>query len=178
MDEVSFPGEDPFDAIADVPCDLAHPQTIRHTGNPGDLDPASGQLNEEQHDVPLQSTPGPHFNREKIGGYDQLPVPAEELLPGGFPFALRRWFDAVLLQNVGNGATSQAVAEVGHCTENPPVSPITILLSHADYEVLDFVGGAWPTQSALGTAVILLGNQLAVPSQQCVRRNQVGFGTH
>jgi hypothetical protein len=48
------------------------------------------------------------------------------------------------------------------------------LLSHADYEVLDFVGGAWPTDSALGAAVILFGNQLAMPGQQCVRRNQVG----
>ena len=56
------------------------------------------------------------------------------------------------------------MTEIGHGTENPPISPIAILLSHADNEVLDFVGGAWPTGSALGTAVILLGNQLAVPS--------------
>ena len=40
VDEVAFPGEEPVDAVADVACDLAHPETIRHSCNPGYLDPA------------------------------------------------------------------------------------------------------------------------------------------
>lgn len=41
-------------------------------------------------------------------------------------------------------------------------------------EAFDFVGRAWPTDSTLGTPVILFGNQLAVPTQQCVRRHEIG----
>jgi len=98
----------------------------------------------------------------------------EEVLPGGFPDPFWCWFDPMLLQNVGNGATSQVVTEIRNGTENPAISPITIVLSHADYEVLDIIGSAWPSRSALGTAIILLGNEFAVPGQQCVRRNKVG----
>src|SRR4030095_9560510 len=98
----------------------------------------------------------------------------EKLLPGGFPEPFWRWFDPVLLQNVGNGATSQVVTEIRNGTENPAISPITIVLSHADDRVLCFIGGAWPSRPALGTAIILLGNEFAVPGQQCVRRHQVG----
>jgi hypothetical protein len=36
--------------------------------------------------------------------------------------------------------------------ENPPISPITIFRSHADYEFLDSTGDAWPPASAPGTA--------------------------
>src|SRR4030095_15823394 len=82
--------------------------------------------------------------------------------------------DPMLLQNVGNGTASQVVTEVGHGTENPAIAPTTIFVSQADYEVLDFLGGPWPPGSSLGTAVILLGNEFAVPGQQGVRRNKVG----
>jgi hypothetical protein len=46
-------------------------------------------------------------------------------------------------------------------------------LSHAEYEVLDIIAGARPSGSALGTAIILLGNEFPMPGQQCVRRNKV-----
>ena len=66
------------------------------------------------------------------------------------------------------------MTEIRNGTENPAISPITILLSHADHKVLDFVDGAWPSGSAFSTTVILLGNKFAVPGQQCVRRHKVG----
>jgi hypothetical protein len=94
MNKVAFYGQEAFDAVADVPCDLAHPETIGHGCNPGHLDPAHRQL---QHDVALQSTPRPNLDREEISSDDQFPVPAEELLRGGFPDSMRRRLDAVLL---------------------------------------------------------------------------------
>src|SRR5688572_28438279 len=42
-------------------------------------------------------------------------------------YPMRRGIDAMLLQNVGNGASSQVVAEVGDGAEDAPVFPITIL---------------------------------------------------
>src|SRR4030095_13068114 len=98
----------------------------------------------------------------------------EKLLPGGFPEPFWRWFDPMLLQYIGNRATTQVVTEIRDGTQNPAISPITIVLSQADYEVLDIIGGAWPSGSALGTAIILFGNEFAVPGQQCVRRHKVG----
>ena len=53
-------------------------------------------------------------------------------------------------------------------------SPIPVFLRHTDHEILNFLSDAWPPRPSLGTAVILFGNQLAVPGQQCVGRNEVG----
>jgi hypothetical protein len=69
-------------------------------------------------------------------------------------------------------ATSQVVPKVGDGSFNPPVTPITIVLSHADGEVLDIISSPRPSGSALGTAIILLCIEFPVPGQQCVRRNK------
>ena len=37
MDEVAFPFEEFVDGVADVPCDLVLPQTVRHTLDSGNL---------------------------------------------------------------------------------------------------------------------------------------------
>ena len=39
-----------------------------------------------------------------------LPLPAQKLLPGGFPFTLRRRFQPMLLQNVGDRAARDLMA--------------------------------------------------------------------
>src|SRR4029450_6916779 len=80
----------------------------------------------------------------------------------------------MLLQYIGNRATTQVVTEIRNGTENPPVAPIPILLSHADDEVLDIIGSPRPSGASLGTAIILLGNEFAMPGQQCIRRHKVG----
>ena len=92
MDEVAFPFEEFVDGVADVPCDLVLPQTVRHTRD-------SGNLN--------------------------------------------RHVDS----SMKNSTTYRCSP-----AENPPISPITIFRSHADYEFLDFTGDAWPPASAPGTA--------------------------
>src|SRR4030095_1445542 len=80
----------------------------------------------------------------------------------------------MLLQYIGNRATTQVVTEIRNGTENPAISPVTIVLSHADDEVLDIIGSPRPSGSALGTAIIFLGNEFPMPGQQCVRRHKVG----
>src|SRR3954451_19435028 len=70
MDEVAFAGEDAFDAVVDVACDLTHPETLNHGGNPGHLDPARRQFDKEQHNTTLQTTPRPHLDGEEIRSDD------------------------------------------------------------------------------------------------------------
>jgi len=52
----------------------------------GDLQLPSQQLHQEQRDEPLQPTRCPGFDREEIGGHDQIPVFASET--PSFPFSL------------------------------------------------------------------------------------------
>ena len=66
------------------------------------------------------------------------------------------------------------MAQIGHGTENPAISPVPIFLRHTDYEFLDFLSDVWSPRSSLATTVILVSNELAVPDQQCVWGNEVG----
>jgi glycerol-3-phosphate acyltransferase PlsY len=66
------------------------------------------------------------------------------------------------------------VTEVGYCTENAAISPVAVFLRHLNNHFLDFGGGAGTAVTALGSAIILVGDQFAVPGQRCVRLNEVG----
>src|SRR5262249_33792799 len=55
MDEVALAVENTVHCIGEIPADLAHPQAVRITSNTADLHLTSGELDEEQHEVALQS---------------------------------------------------------------------------------------------------------------------------
>src|SRR3954463_8178606 len=61
---------------------------------------ACRQIEKEQNDKALQSSAGPDFHREEIGGYHEFPVLCEKLLPGGFSASLRGRFETVPLEDV------------------------------------------------------------------------------
>ena len=54
--------------------DLLHPLFIRMSGNAGDAHPAAFQMQEEQHVVGNQSSPGEHFHGEEIGPSQHIHV--------------------------------------------------------------------------------------------------------
>ena len=63
------------------------------------------------------------------------------------------------------------VPQVGQRSLDSPVTPISILLGHADHQILDLFSGARTAGASLLAAIILLGDQPAVPSQQRCRRH-------
>src|SRR5437867_3446415 len=96
-------------------------------------------------------------------------ISAEELLPSRLPATFRGWLDAMSSQNVGNRIVCQQMSEIGKCALNPAITPTSIFLCHSRDERRDLSGGSWPSGSALGAAIVFLGDQLSVPSQQCLR---------
>ena len=64
-------------------------------------------------------------------------MPAQELLPGGFPLALRRRFQPVLPQKVGDGAARHLMPQIGERSLDSAVAPVPVLRSHADYQAPD-----------------------------------------
>jgi hypothetical protein len=76
--------------------------------------------------VPRQGGRRPHVHHEETRGREDISVGLQELLP--LPFLpLRRRFNAVLRQNIGDGPSSNAVIEIGESSLKPRTAPVTIL---------------------------------------------------
>ena len=165
MNQVSFSIQDTLLHIGEIPSDLAHPQSVRHLRDARDLHLPRRQVDEEQNDKPLQSSPGPRFHGEEVGGHKQLPMPAQKLLPRRLPAPLRRRLDSVPLQDLRDRAAGNLVPQVGQRALDAPISPVPVLFSHSHEQLLGLLGRASPSQPALSTAVVLLGNQFPMPGQ-------------
>jgi hypothetical protein len=101
-------------------------------------------------------------------------MPGQELLPGGFAVALGRRFQTMLFKNVGNRAARDLVAQISQGSLYSPVAPIAVFSRHADGQLLDLVlhpGTSWAT---LPAAIIFPGDELAVPGQERLRRDDSG----
>src|SRR5262249_47766089 len=102
VDQVSFAHQEAVRGITEVTCHLAHPKPIRLPGYARNLHLPTRQVDQEEHKESRQTLARPSLNREKVRRHDQLPMPGQKLFPGGLPLPLGRWFQTVLLQNVGN----------------------------------------------------------------------------
>jgi hypothetical protein len=56
----------------------------------GRINPARFQMNEEQHVVGSETSPGEHFNGEEVGIYKDRHVEGDEILPGSILAPLGR----------------------------------------------------------------------------------------
>src|SRR2546426_12455453 len=54
MHQIAFTFEESVHLIGEIAGNLAHPQSIRLACDSSDLHPSSGQIQEEEHDKPLQ----------------------------------------------------------------------------------------------------------------------------
>ncbi len=131
MDQITLAIQDSIDGIRKISGDLAHPQAIRRRRDSGDFDPSCRKFDKKQHHEPLQTSPGPHFYGEEIRSHDQLPVPAQKLLPARLPAPLRRRFDAVPLQNLSDRAAGSFVPQIGQCALDPSIASIPVFLCHS-----------------------------------------------
>jgi hypothetical protein len=60
--------------IAQALTHLAHPDRVRLRGDPGDLNAARRELDDEEHAHPCQATTGPDVDREEVRGGQDVPV--------------------------------------------------------------------------------------------------------
>jgi len=75
---------------------VVHPEAIWKLTDATDVNSARRELQEEQHDEPLQSAVCPHLNCDEVGGYDQFPMPLKKFSPSDLSLAFRREFNSVL----------------------------------------------------------------------------------
>src|SRR5215470_2569885 len=113
----------------------------------------------------------PSLDGEEIRSHNHIPMPGEKLPPGGFPLTLRRRFQAVLPQNVGDRAPRHFMAQIGEGSLDSAIAPAPILRSHADYQTLDLFSHTRTTWPTLLAAIIFPGDQPAMPSQERCRRH-------
>jgi hypothetical protein len=112
VNQVSFSSQDSVLRVREIPGDLAHPQSVRHLRDARDFYLPRRQVDEEQNDKSLQPSPGPHFHGEEICSYNQLPMPAQKLLPRRLPAPFGCWFDSVPFQDLRDGAAGKLVSQV------------------------------------------------------------------
>jgi hypothetical protein len=93
----------------------------------------------------------------------------QEFLPSRPFLPLRGWFNAVLLQDVGDGSAPNLVAQVGQCALNPRVTPLTIFPGHSQGQLSDLGPHGRTEWTAPLVAVVLADDQPAMPREHRVR---------
>jgi len=165
MDQVVLAIQNSVDGIRKISSNLTHPQAIRRTRDSGDLNASCRKVNKEQHHESLQPSTSPHFHGEEIRSHDQLPMPAQKLLPGRLPSSLRRRLDAVSLQNLSDRTAGNLAPEIGQGALNPSIAPIPVFFCEFYHQGFKIHGRSRTPRSALGTSVIFNGDQLPMPGQ-------------
>ena len=119
-----------------------------------------------------QSNQGEDLDGEEVGGSDLAEVGLQERLPRQPLAALGRRFDAVFEEDSLDGVASDIDVEVVERTPDSAVSPPHVFVCHPNDEGANLVCGSRSARSGttLLAAVVLVGDQLAVPAQDGVGR--------
>ena len=110
-----------------------------------------------------------HLDGEQIAGRQALPVRLQERLPGHVPAPLGRRVDSVVVQDPLHRGPGDSVAEVRERAADPRVAPPRIVDRHPDHELGDVLSGHWSTSTSAGAAIVFLGDQSPVPTQDRIR---------
>jgi hypothetical protein len=78
-----------------------------------------------------------YLNAQEVGRCQAFPVGFEKCRPLSMAVSLRRRLDAVLSEDVGDGASANLMTQIGQCAADPRVSPRGIVLRHAQNEIQD-----------------------------------------
>ena len=87
------------------------------------MNPASGQLHDDQEIKGDQTVFGPNLDCREIDGGQYIPMSLEERLPGGLSPPLRRRLDAMLLQDVSHAGIGDLMTQVGQGALNAVITP-------------------------------------------------------
>ena len=85
------------------------------------------------------------------------------------PAPLGRRVDSVVVQDPLHRGPGDSVAEVRERAADPRVAPPRIVDRHPDHELGDVLSGHWSTSTSAGAAIVFLGDQSPVPTQDRIR---------
>ena len=81
MDEVAGSIQKPIFGVGEIASNLSHPCSVGLRNNPGDLDSAGFEVDDEEHEIPDQSGPREHLDAEEVRCCDGPPMSLQEGLP-------------------------------------------------------------------------------------------------
>src|ERR1700716_4192760 len=89
-----------------------------------------------------------------------------ESRPGCRALALRGGWQSVALQDIADGLIADLVSQIGERPRNSVITPVTVLLGHANDQFLNLALDPRPAGAPTRLRAIKLeGDKLAVPSQ-------------
>jgi hypothetical protein len=92
--------------------------------------------------------------------------------PSMLPFdSFRSGLDTMPLQNISDRVTRQPVTDISESTLDPQISPASVFVGETKNKRSNLRRHPWAARCTARAAVILLGNQLPMPSQQGCRRD-------
>jgi hypothetical protein len=103
-------------------------------------------MNEEQDVVGGETSPGEHFDGEKVGSCQDGHVGSNEILPGGILAPLGCRLDAISAKDVAHRLIGNHVAEIGQGSDDAVVSRAGVLSGETDNERFQFGRDAGPAR--------------------------------
>ena len=158
--------------IGGVPHELGDPRPGGFGADARDLTAAAGPVHQAQHGEAGQAAWRPDRDREAVGGGAHVPVGRETLPPGRARLAVGGGFSAALLAHVGDGAPRDLMPEVAEGTPTTDVAPRAVLGGHPVEEPADRVHAPWAARSATAAAGVCPRDQLSMPAEEGLRRDQ------
>ena len=113
MQEVRTPTDRARRGIDYIASDLRHPGFRGVPGDTGEGNAPGFQVEKEEDVIRNETTPSQDLNREEVCTGKDGHVSGDEVLSSRTLAALRRWRDAVPLQNVPDRLIGDLVAEIG-----------------------------------------------------------------
>jgi hypothetical protein len=169
VNKVAAVYEEAFFAVNQTPGDLLHPKPAWRSGDPGDLNTTTPQIDHEEHEVPNEAAPCHNLDREEIRRSDGSPVSPEKRLPG-HRTATRR-INSVLSEHALDSVPADVVSEVYQRAVNTRVSPTRFRARHPDDQALNLALDSRTSGAPSRAPVVLRGNQLTVSAKKRVGRD-------
>src|SRR6266568_639498 len=151
----------------EVPGLLGHPGRVRVLGHPGDVDPAGGELDEEQ-DVERPQPDGLHG--EEVGGQDAVSLASEEHRPGRTGASGRRP-QAGSLEDPPDGRGAHPDPQLAKLATDPRVPPPRVLPCETSNQG-PHLRIDWRPAGPAPRVGPLPSHEFAVPAHQGLRRDQ------
>ena len=172
MDQKPFTPQKAVEDIGKIPGDLTHPRPIGFRADAGDVNASARQFHHNEHMVAHQPPERPNLHGEEVRCGEMLPVCVEERAPAPMTAPLGCGFHAMRLEDAADCRIADMMAVISLCALDAVVAPILVLGRHANNHCPNLFHDPGTTRPSVHAAVVLAGNQLAMPAQQRIRRHQ------
>jgi hypothetical protein len=152
--------------------DLVHPFLFGLLNDPGDLDPPSFEIDDEEHEMSDQARLRDHFDAEEVRCRYRSPVSLQERFPRHSP--LPGGIKPVLEKDPFDRNPTELMAQVVERSSDSGVTPARVLLGHPNDKLPDLDHSLGTARSSSLAAIVLPGDQLSMPLKERGWRHQ-GF---